>query len=156
MTHRVATWSSVWDIARSAGPRPITKFSAVFLETAPLVPTSLHLPTAATLEASLVNTGSNAAGGFILFCSASTGVCNAPGRRSGARVLLPPGHGCSATMSSNEVLWARLVLIRFGDKKPIDARGSLQVEIRNAFGHGFAIEALPRAGTALVTEAPPQ
>jgi hypothetical protein len=133
-----------------AEPDPL-KFSAILLETAPLAAPGLA---PATYEASLVNVGPNTASGFILFCDSSNGTCTAGLGCTGS--VLAPGQGCNSAVADVEAgpIWARLVLIRFGDKKPIDARGSLQVQHRTAGGEGFASEAVSRPGGALVTEGP--
>jgi hypothetical protein len=126
-----------------AEPDPL-QFSAIFLETAPLTASNSGPQ---EYEASLVNVGPNLATGFVLICDSATGICTAPGCQG---VLLAPGHGCNAFGTADGPIWARLVLIRFGDKKPINARGSIQ--IRSALAVGLASEAAPRPGTALDTE----
>lgn len=151
MTRFVATSVLILGLGTAvtvAEPDPV-KFSAIFLETAPLTPLGSG---PFTYEASLVNVGPNAATGFILFCDGATGTCGAGVGCAG--LLLAPGHGCNAMTISPGSLWARLVLIRFGDKKPIDARGSLQAVLQSSGGQGYASEAVPRPGVALVTEAP--
>jgi hypothetical protein len=126
-----------------AEPDPL-QFSAIFLETAPLTAFDAGFY---AYEASLVNVGPNLATGFILICDSTTGTCTAPGCQG---TLLAPGHGCNVSGTTDAPIWARLVLIRFGDKKPIDARGSL--EVRSSLAVGLASEATPRPGTALDTE----
>jgi len=136
------------------------QFSAIVLETPPLT-ADLQDGAGEAYQASLVNVGPNPAAGFILFCDAGTGACsigdNPEFQCQG--VLLAPGQGCIAFAGCFDcAMWARLVLIRFGDKNPIDARGSLQVSSFFPDGlskfNSYGIEALPRAGTAFVTEAP--
>jgi hypothetical protein len=101
------------------------QFSAIVLETAPLTVQA----SGQHYEATLVNVGPNPATGFILLCDAGTGECsigNDPDFQCQG-VLLAPGQGCLASAGCDGcAMWARLVLIRFGDKNPIDARGSLE------------------------------
>lgn len=116
------------------------KFSVKILETAPLVPFSF--PETFTYEATLVNVGPNSALGSILLCDAATGVCS-PSSCSG--IPLAPGHACSAgPYGADSPKWARMILIRFGDKKPIDGRGALEVRVPGADTSSAAIEAVSR------------
>jgi hypothetical protein len=161
------TFASTFAAATLADADPL-QFSAIFLETAPLRVGDVQSQLTMKYEAHLVNVGLNPAIGFILFCDAATGECTEGGPGCAESIcyenltgcvgkLLDPGQVCTAQRSSDSSMWVRLVLIRFGDKKPIDARGSFRVTARTEDGvalDNLAIEALPRAGTAFVTEAP--